>query len=108
MKQNLTKCEIARIEAREEFSQFLWYNNYIKIEVTLIHFEKFSNKNVNFLSQLFQNDRIISRVNLKYEYKLTTSMFFQWTQLQHAIPTKWKTLISNNSDIDEKNFCQNY
>ena len=27
-------------------SQFLWYNNYIKIEDTVIHFEKFSNKNV--------------------------------------------------------------
>ena len=29
-------------------SQFLWYNNHIKIEDVVIHIEKFSKKNVNF------------------------------------------------------------
>ena len=40
-------------------SQFLWYNNYIKIEGVVVHVEKFSNKKINFLSQLFENGRII-------------------------------------------------
>ena len=31
-------------------------------------------------------------------------MFCQWVQLKHAIPTRWKTLISNYSDIDEEDF----
>ena len=31
-------------------SQFLLYNNYIKIEDAVIYFEKFSNKIINFLS----------------------------------------------------------
>ena len=52
-------------------SQFLWYNNYVKIEDALIHFEKFSNN---------ENSRIISWVNLKNKYKLTNYMFFQWAQ----------------------------
>ena len=56
--------------------------------------------------QLFENGRIMSWVNLKGEYELTNDMFFQWAQLNHAIPTRWKTLISNYSDIDEKNFSQ--
>ena len=30
-------------------TQFLWYNNYTKTEDAVIHFEKFSNKNINFL-----------------------------------------------------------
>ena len=51
-------------------SQFLWYNNYTKIEDAVIHFEKFSNKNINFLLQLFKNGIIISCVNLKDEYEL--------------------------------------
>ena len=46
---------------------------------------------------------IISSINLKDEYELTNDMFFQWTQLKHAIPTMWKTLISSISDIAEKN-----
>ena len=40
--------------------QFPWYNNYLKIENVVIHFEKFPNKTFNFLSQLFENGRIIS------------------------------------------------
>ena len=35
-------------ETPQVLSQFLWYNNYIKIGDALIHFEK-SNKNINFL-----------------------------------------------------------
>ena len=35
-------------------------------------------------------------------------MFFQLAQLKHAIRTTWKTLISNYSDIDEENLCQNH
>ena len=50
----------------------------------------------------------MSRVNLKDEYKLTNDMFFQWVQLKHVIPTMWKTLISDFSDIDENNLCQNH
>ena len=30
-------------------TQFLWYNYYTKTEDAVIHFEKFSNKNINFL-----------------------------------------------------------
>ena len=89
-------------------SQFLWCNNYIKIEDDVIHFEKLSNKNINFLPKLFENGRIIWWINLKDKYELMNDMFFQWAQLKHAIPTRWKTLISNYSDIDEENLCQNY
>ena len=46
---------------------------------------------------------IISSINLKDEYELTNDMLFQWTQLKHAIPTMWKTLISSISDTAEKN-----
>ena len=50
-------------------SQFLQYNNYNETEGAVIHFEKFPNKiYINFSLQLFQNDRIISWVNLKDEY----------------------------------------
>ena len=30
-------------------TQFLWHNSYTKTEDAVIHFEKFSNKNINFL-----------------------------------------------------------
>ena len=35
-------------------SQFLWFNKYLKSEDAVIHFPKFSNKGINFLSQLLK------------------------------------------------------
>ena len=39
---------------------------------------------------------------------LSQYMFFQWDQQNHRILTRWKTLISNYSDIDKKNLYQNH
>ena len=36
------------------------------------------------------------------------TVHFQMVQLKHEIPTRWKTLISNYSDIDEKILYQNH
>ena len=89
-------------------SQFLWFHKYIEIEGTAIHFPKFCNKDINFLSQLFENGRIISWVNLKERYELTNDMFFQWAQLKHAIPARCKKLISDHSDINENDLQQTH
>ena len=62
-------------------SQCLCFNNYIKTDDAVIHFEKFSNKSFIFLSQLFGNGRITLWLNLKDEYELTNDMFFQWAKL---------------------------
>ena len=70
--------------------QFLRFNKYIKIEGTVMHFPKFSSKGINFLSQLLGNGRIISWISLKDRYELSKDMFFQWAQLKHAIPPRWK------------------
>ena len=69
-------------------SQFLLFSKYIKIEGMVINFPKFSNKGINFLSQLFEIGRIMSWINLKDRYELTNDMFSQWAQLKHAIPPR--------------------
>ena len=69
-------------------SQFLWFNKYSNTEGTVMHFLKFSNNGINFLSQFFENDRIMSWINPKDRYKLTNN--FQWAQLKHAILPRGK------------------
>ena len=51
----------------QKLSQFSWFNKYIKIEGSVVHFPKFSNKGINFLSQLFENRRIIYGSILKID-----------------------------------------
>ena len=51
-------------------SQFLWFNKYIQ---TKLHLTKFSSKNSNFLSWLFEGGYL---KHLKLEYKLKTEMCF--------------------------------
>ena len=77
-------------------SQFLWFNKYIKIEDNPVCLTKFAAKNIDFSSQLFEGRSLKSWNNLKIEYNLTNETYFQWLQLQHAIPHKWKTIIKKN------------
>ena len=35
-------------------------------------------------------------------------MFFQWAQLKHAVPPRWKKTIFDYSDINEKDLWQNH
>ena len=37
-------------------SQFLWYNNSIKIGYMSCHFKEVSKKNVNYINQLFKDN----------------------------------------------------
>ena len=34
-------------------------------------------------------------------------MFFQWAQLKHAFPLRWKQIILITVTLNENNFCQN-
>ena len=77
-------------------SQFLWFNKYIQIEDNPVCLTKFAAKNIYFLSQLFEGVRLKSWNDLKIEYNLTNETHFQWLQLKHAIPHKWKTIIKQN------------
>ena len=108
----LNSCSQSLSGSPETFSQILsqfsWFKKYIQIESTVIHFPKLSNKGINFLSQLFENGRIISWINPKNTYELTNNMLFQWAQLKHAIPTRWKKVIFDYNDINENDLCQNH
>ena len=57
---------------------------------------KLAAKNIDFLSQLFEGGSLKSWNDLKIEYNLTNETYFQWLQLKHAIPHKWKTIIKQN------------
>ena len=52
-------------------SQFIWYNNYIKIDNKAVYLKFFSTKNINFITELFNTDGSGKNWNiLKTEYAL--------------------------------------
>ena len=70
-------------------SQFSWYNIYIQIDEGDVHLSKFSQNNLNFVSQLFNtNGSIKTWYFLKQEYHLNNNNYFQWLQLINSIPEK--------------------
>ena len=77
----LNSCSQNLSGSPETFSQILfqfpWFKKYIQIESIVIHFPKLSDKGINFLSQLFENGKIISWINPKNTYELTNNMLFQ-------------------------------
>ena len=82
---------------------FLWYNIYIQIDEGDVYLSKFSQNNLNFVSQLFNtNGSIKTWYLLKQEYDLQNKSYFQWLQLINSIPEKWKLTIKQSSS-DAKN-----
>ena len=81
-------------------SQYLWYNANIQIDKTSIHFSRFSEKNINYVSQLFNNNGLIKKWHkLKEEYNLHQNSYFQWVQLIDSIPEKWKFIIKKTMKL---------
>ena len=80
-------------------SQFLWHNRFIETDGKTIYWSNFSESNINFVGQLFQNGKLKSWSVLKVENGLHKKQKFKWTQLVHAIPSKWKTsLLEDNGN----------
>ena len=66
----------------------------MKINNDVVSFEKFSEKEINFLIQLFDENGVIKKWCLrKGEFNLESNMHFQYMQLVHAIPNNWKSNI---------------
>ena len=80
--------------------QYLWDNSNIQIDKTSIHFSRFSEKNINYVSQLFNNNGSIKKWHkFKREYNLHQNSYFQWVQLIDSIPEKWKFIIKKNNEV---------
>ena len=63
-------------------SQYLWCNTNIQVNKTSIQFSRFSEKNINYVSQLFKNNGSIKKWHeFKREYDLHQNSYFQWVQL---------------------------
>ena len=80
-------------------SQYLWYNENIQVDKNSIYLVRFSEKNINYVSQLFRPDGSIKKWHeLKTEHELHESSYFQWLQLISAIPEGWKFIIKETHE----------
>ena len=78
-------------------SQYLWYNRSIQVDNSSVYFLKFSEKNINYVSQLFSDNGSIKQWHeFKREHNLHESFYFQWLQLIDSIPQRWKIVIKEN------------
>ena len=75
-------------------SQYLWYNENIQVDKNSIYLVRFSEKNINYVSQLFRPDGSIKTWHeLMTEHELHENSYFQWGQLISPIPEGWKFII---------------
>ena len=75
-------------------SEFTWFNSNIKVDRKPIRFSFFSNKNINFLGQLFnENPNIKPWEDIKIEFHLKDTQKMYWFQIIDALPKSWKDAI---------------
>ena len=78
------------------YPPFLWYNKDILISNKPIYFKRFSNNNLNYVTQLFDDTGNSKEwIKLKRKFNLHNNLYFKWIQLIHSIPQKWKNTIKN-------------
>ena len=78
-------------------SQYLWYNRSVQVDIPSVYFLKFSEKNINYVFQLFSGNGSIKQWHeFKREHNLHESFYFQWLQLIDSIPQRWKIIIKEN------------
>ena len=71
-------------------SQFLWLNSQVQIGNICVFFSPFSERNINFVVQLFKKDRAVKPwKQLQEEYGLANKLNFKWIQLIHSLPKPW-------------------
>ena len=80
-------------------SNFLWFNKYILIEKKSIFFRDFSDKDLNFVYQLFDNNgNVKSWSNIKEEFGFGNISNFKWQQLICTLPPFWKKIIQETDN----------
>ena len=85
-------------------SQFIWYNEYIKIVNNTIYYCYFSQKNLNHIGDLFENNGMMrSWENLRAKLGLDDNKKFYRRQIIHEIPRPWKEMFleygNNTNDL---------
>ena len=79
-------------------SQFLWFNEQIKIDNNTVFFKHFSKKNINFLKDILNdNGHIITWESCQIHFGINKKWHYKWMQLIHAIPTAWKKELENDN-----------
>ena len=69
-------------------SQYLWYNSDIQVDNSSVYFLKFTEKNINYVSQLFSDNGSINQWHeFKREHNLHES-FFSMATINRLYSTK--------------------
>ena len=81
-------------------SQYLWYNRSIQVDNSSVYFLKFSEENINYVSQLFSDNGSIKQWHeFKREHNLHESFYFQWLQSIDSIPQRWNIIIKETTEM---------
>ena len=81
-------------------SQYLQYNANIHIDKTSIHFSRFSEKNINYVSQRFTNNGSIKKWHkFKRECNLYQNSYFQWVQLMDSIQKNGNLSLKRKNEV---------
>ena len=82
-------------------SNFLWFNEHIFIEKKSIVFRNFSDKGLNFVYQLFDNNgNVKSWSSIKEEFGFNNISNFKWQQLIYALSPFWKKVLKETDNAD--------
>ena len=80
--------------------QIIGQNSFIQVGGKEIHYQKWQEKNIEFIQDLIdRNGDILSQKNLEEKFDFTCN-FLEYQILKKAIPSKWKRLLRKNNSLN--------
>ena len=75
-------------------------NKSIQVDKASVHFLKFSEKSISYVSQLFSDNSSIKKWHeFKREYNIHESSYFKWLLEIDSLPKRWKFINKENYEI---------
>ena len=75
-------------------SELIWFSSNIKVDSKPVHFSFYSDKNLNFIGQLLnENGNIKPWEDIEIEFHLKDTQKIYWSQIIDALPKSWKDAI---------------
>ena len=78
---------------------YLEFNNFVNIDSTLVYFREISDKKINFLKDILdENGNIKTWKSILQQSKISKQFFFKWLQFLHTMPNLGKKMVNDNGN----------
>ena len=77
----------------------IWNNSHLQINNKSFYYPIFADAGINLLIDLFNENGIFQNWTQLSNKGISSAKYFRYLQIKDSIPTKWRLVVRNESDL---------